>query len=187
VEKGEKLELSAVVQGGKTKEQGGQTKVQGGKPKVQGGKPKVQGGKPKVQGGQTKAQGGKPKVQGGWQLLPSKMWEIFPKMSDVFQEMSVFFEEMSDVFPKNSVVLGEIFFHNEKKTHYMMEENGFYDEKDALRNERTNQFMMQGQSKMEHSKGEWGTTEGAKKVSNPSKEKFEIRDRQNAISTKEHR
>lgn len=38
---------------------------------------------------------------------------------------------------------------------------------------------------MEHSKGEWGTTEGAKKVSNPSEEKFEIRDRQNVISTKE--
>jgi len=161
VEKGEKLELSAVVQGGKTKEQGGKTKVQGGKPKVQGGKPKVQGG-------QTKAQGGKPKVQGGWRLLPSKMWEIFPKMSDVFQEMSVFFEEMSDVF-------GEMFFHNEKKTHYMMEENGFYDEKDALRNERTNQFMMQGQSKMEHSKGEWGTTEGAKKSLEPFRRK--VRDK----------
>lgn len=29
---------------------------------------------------------------------------------------------------------------------------------------------------MEHSKGEWGTTEGAKKVSNLSEEKFEIRD-----------
>ena len=57
-------------------------------------------------------------------------------MSVFFGEMSVFFGEMSDVFPKNSVVLGEIFFHNEKKTHYMMEENGFYDEKDALHDER---------------------------------------------------